>query len=77
MLHTHTHTHLGTAYNVGSQDGSQLLPVLGAGQPALPLGRQGAQSLVCGPEDGEGLVDGHGQGRQQPCLLSRETPQSH
>lgn len=62
--HTDTQTHHGIAYDMGFHDGGQLVPVIRAGQPALPFSRQGAQSRVCGPQHGERPVDDHGEDRE-------------
>lgn len=62
--HTDTQTHLGIAYDMGFHDGSHLVLVIRAGQPALPFSWQRAQSCVCGPQHGERLVDVHREDRE-------------
>lgn len=52
--------------------GSELVLVVGAGEPAPSFSRQGVEGLVRGPEDGEGLVDGHLEQRQNACILQGE-----
>jgi len=67
----------GVAHDVSLHDGSKLLLVVKVGEPVLPFSLQGLEGLVGGPENGERLVDGHLEHRQQPCiLLKRWTEQS-
>lgn len=54
----------GVANDVSLHSGSQLVQVVRAGEPALPFSWQGLEGLVCGPEHGERLVDGHLQHRE-------------
>lgn len=51
-------SYLGVAYDVSLHDGSQLVLVVRAGEPAPSFSWQGAEGLVRGPEHGERLVDG-------------------
>lgn len=52
-------SYLAVAYDVSLHSCSELVLVVGAGEPALSFSWQGVENLVCGPEDGERLVDGH------------------
>lgn len=61
--HARSQTHLGTADGVGFHKGGQFIPVIRAGQPALSFSCHGAQSHVCGPQHGEGLVADHREHR--------------
>lgn len=65
----------GVADDVSFDGSGELLLVVGAGEPALPFGWQGGQGLVCGPEDGERLVDGHLEHWEQTCILKTVSDQ--